>query len=310
MERRHAISAVLGALGAAALPRAARAAAPLRVATLPVDPGAEVFYAKDLGYFRDAGLELDVQTLPNGGAIAAAVAGGSIDIGFSNLISLAEAYQRGVPVRVIAPGSLYTSNSPTTALVVPKSSTLKTARDCDGKTIAVPGLKQIVQYGTQLWIDKNGGNSSTVHFIEMSFPQINVAIQSSRVDVGLVAEPFTAEAQQHGRLFAAPFDAIAPRFVIGCWFAMMPWIAAHPDQVRAFRNTIFKTAAWANGHKPQSGEILAKYSKLTPETLKRMLRVDYAIRFDRAEMQPVVDVAVRYAGVKAPFPVEQILYQS
>ena len=83
------------------------------------------------------------------------------------MISLAVAHARGVPVTIIAPAGLYATNAPTSVCGVAKNSPIKTAKDLNGKTVATNGLKNIGEFGPRAWIDKNGGDSSTVKFIEM-----------------------------------------------------------------------------------------------------------------------------------------------
>ncbi|HEY5348249.1 MAG TPA: ABC transporter substrate-binding protein [Candidatus Lustribacter sp.] len=309
-DRRSILTGLGAGLAAAALPVRARANDALHIASIPLDAGAEAYYALDLGYFRDAGIDAQVESIPSGAAIAAAVASGAVDVGFSNLISIAVAYKHNVPVTLLAPGSLYTATIPTSVLMVPKNSPAKTARDLDGKTLAVNGLKTITQYASQLWIDKNGGDSTTVHFIEMTFPQIVAALAANRIDAAIVADPFIAQAKGGSRLLADAYDAIGARYIIGCWFTTTQWVAAHPDVASRFAQVIARTAQWANSHKPQSGAILAKYSKMDPQLAATMLRVDYAPRFARSEMQPVIDLAARYGGLAATFPAEELVYKA
>jgi NitT/TauT family transport system substrate-binding protein len=309
MDRRSILAGLGAGLTAATLPSRVRAADALHVASIPLDAGAEAFYASDLGYFREAGIDAQVDTIASGAAITAAVASGAVDIGFSNLISIAVAYKHNIPVTLIAPGSLYTASIPTSVLMVPKDSTAKTARDLNGKTFAVNGLKTITQYAPQLWIDKNGGDSTTVKFIEMTFPQIIVALGANRIDAAIVADPFIAQAKANARILANAYDAIGSRYIIGCWFATTQWASAHADLANRFAQVIAKTAQWANTHKPQSGDILAKYSKMDPATAATMLRVDYAPRFTKPEMQPVIDLAAKYGGLTATFPADELIYK-
>ncbi len=309
MKRRDALGCLAGgALAVAARP--AFAADAVRIATIPLDAGAEVYYALDTGFFRDVGIDAQIQSISNGAAIGSAVASNAVDIGFSNLISIGEAYKRNLPFTVIAPGSLWSIKSPTTVLMVPKDSGVRTARDLNGKTIGVNGLKNILQYGAQAWIDKNGGDSSTVHFIEMTFPQTLEGLKLRRIDAGLVAEPFIEVAKSDARILAPALDAIAPNLLIGCYFTTKAWASAHPDLVARFALVIEKTAAWANAHQRESGPILVKYAKLDPETLKTMLRVVYATHFDTTQMQPVIDVAAHYGGLTASFPVGDLVYRT
>src|ERR1035441_5961806 len=56
---------------------------------------AEAYYAQDLGLFKKHGLTVEVQRLRGGPDVQAAVAGGSFQIGDTNILSLAAAKQHG-----------------------------------------------------------------------------------------------------------------------------------------------------------------------------------------------------------------------
>ncbi|MBV8353696.1 MAG: ABC transporter substrate-binding protein, partial [Candidatus Eremiobacteraeota bacterium] len=133
MKRSTALTVIAAGTAAAAVPLAARAADSVRFATIPIDTGAEAFYADAEHVFTKAGIDAHVQSITNGGAITSAVVGGSVDVGFSNILSLALAHERGVPVTLIAPAGLYVSRAPTSVLMVGKDATARSARDLNGK---------------------------------------------------------------------------------------------------------------------------------------------------------------------------------
>jgi len=57
---------------------------PLRLATAPLDVSAQPYYALKYGFFKNAGLtNVTLETIATGAAMAAAVAGGAIDIAVS-----------------------------------------------------------------------------------------------------------------------------------------------------------------------------------------------------------------------------------
>jgi NitT/TauT family transport system substrate-binding protein len=181
MKRDLAIRLLGTAAVAPLLPAAAAAAADIiRVIGLPIDTGLEVQYAQAAGIVDQSGLNLQVQTLYAGAAVQAAVAGGSADIGLTNVSSLATAREKGLPLVMVAPAALYTAKEPSSVLMVAADSPLHTARDLNGKTIAVNGLKSISQLGPEIWIDKNGGDSTTVHFIDMPFAEMPQALATPR----------------------------------------------------------------------------------------------------------------------------------
>ena len=280
--------------------------ATLRVATTPIDLGAEALYANDLGYFRDAGLDVAVTVLGNGAAVAAAVAGGAADIGEANLVSLASAHANGIPFVVLAPAGNYTSKGPTTVMIADKSSPLRTAKDLDGKTIGVVAIKDITQIGASAWIDKTGGTLASVKFIEIPQSAMCAAVTSGRVDAGVVSEPFLSIALTNGcRVLVACHDSIANDFLVGAWFANAGWASDHADTVARFRAVIAKTARWANAHHAESEQILAKYTKATIPP--GMARVPFPDALDPAQMQPLITAAARYGAIKADCPAKDLL---
>jgi NitT/TauT family transport system substrate-binding protein len=307
--QRAAFLAGAGAVSALSLaPLRARADTPLTVMSLPIDQGAQAFYAQDLGMFKSAGLATDVSVANYGTQVAAAVAGGSIAIGQSNVLSLAIAVERGLPVSLIAGAGLYSSAKPTSMMLVAKNSPLKDAADLSGKTVAVNGLKSITQISVLAWADKTGGDSSQIKFLELPFSEMEAALATGRVDAALMADPdaTTALAGGRTRAFAKPFDSIAHQFLIGGWFAKKDWIAANPDTVRSFVAVMKQAAQW--GNKPanyaQSAAILEKYTKVA---VGQANRVAYAERVDPALIQPQIDAAAKYKVLAAVFPASTMI---
>jgi len=283
--------------------------ATLRIATIPIDVGAEVFYARDAGFFKKAGIDAQIQPITNGGAIAAAVASGAIDVGFSNLVSIATAFKRGVPITIIAPAGLYSTKTPSSVCVVAQNSPIKSAKDLTGKVFATNGLKNIAEFGPRAWIDKNGGDSSTVSFIEMPFPAMSAALAQGHIAAALLAEPSATEFKSSTRVLSKCFDGIAPNFMISAYIATTKWANAHPDLVRKFQQAIRETAAWANKNHDKTAEMLAKEAKISPDVVRAMNRSVYPERTDPAMIQPVIDVTAKYGGLNATFPASEMIYK-
>lgn len=310
MKRRRALAVLAGATTLVSYPRRTQAAEPLRIATSPIDPAAQPYYALELGFFRDAGIDAQISVMANGPVISSAVAANSVSIGASNLLSIAVAYKRNAPFTIVGSASLYSANDPTSVLMVPVNSPVRTARDLNGKTFGSIGLKSITEYAARLWMDKNGGDSRTAKFLELTMPQTLDALATNRIDAAIVVEPFVtiAKAKRAARTLADAFDAIAPRFLVGVWFTTKTWANANPQLAKQFKAVMARAAEWANTHPEQSGEILLKYSKLDPNIAKTMLRAKYGEKLEHTEMQPMIDVAVRYGALPASFSVEQLIW--
>jgi NitT/TauT family transport system substrate-binding protein len=296
-------------LATIAAPAGAQPEPTIRIATTPIDLGAEALYANDLGFFKRAGLDVDISVLTSGAVVASAVSGGSIDIGQSNIVALAAAHINGLPFVIVAPAGSYTSKGPTTALVVAANSPIVSAKDLDGKTIAGAALKDLSWVGVQAWLDQNGAALDTVRYIEIPATAICSALNAGRADAAILSEPYLSAAlANHCRVLAPTHDAIAKDFVVGAWFSTTAWAQAHPDLVARFQAVMRETARWANTHHDESAKILEKYTKLaSPPGMKR---VPFAETIDRPQLQHLIDLAAKYGAITFDFPAGELLLGS
>jgi NitT/TauT family transport system substrate-binding protein len=311
MNRNAALRTLLAGTAAGALPRLALAQTrtSLHVATLPVDADATAWFAVDQGYFAQNGLDVAIEIITNGGAIVSGVAGGALDIGVASIGSLSTAHARGIPVVALAPGGLYNGALPTSVLAVTQNSPLHTAKDLTGKTIAIQTLGELASFSIASWIDNNGGDGKSVHFVEIPTSAMADALAKGRVDAAFIAEPFYTQAKPAIRFFAPTYDGVSKRFLISAWVARRDWIEKNPDIAAKFVAAMRTSANW--GNQPQnlaaSGAILAKYTHIAPETIAKMQRAQFATQLDPAMLQPVIDVSAKFGVIPKAFPASEII---
>jgi ABC-type nitrate/sulfonate/bicarbonate transport system substrate-binding protein len=306
---KRTLAALLMAAMCVVLPRIGTADdATIRLTTIPLDPAAEPYYAQEMGFFKKAGLDVDVQTGGNGAAIVAGVVSGSIDIGFSNILSITIAFAKNIPITVVAAAGYSNAKSPLGFCVVPKDSPIKTAKDLNGATFGVGTLRSIGELGPRAWIDKNGGDSSTVKFVEIPFTTLAAALAEHRVAAEVVSEPYISDALNVGRSIGNCFDAVAPRFLVGAFFASTAWANAHPDQVRKFAAAMHETALWANANRDKTAALYARQSHVDTNIVRSMYRSPYAEQLEASDIQPVIDLSAHYGIIPAKFPAGQMIF--
>jgi NitT/TauT family transport system substrate-binding protein len=296
LSRSRALGAIVA--GAALLPRTAWAqSAPVkvRVGSVPADTYAGGFYALDLGLFDKAGLSVEILPFTNGAAMAAAAAGGSIDVGVGDAIELANGVSRGLPFVLIAGGGMYSSTAPTTTLCIAKTSPIARAADLEGQTIAVVSIVSLSSSAVKNWLTQNGADVTKIKFVELPFPQMPPALARGAVAAACVSEPVMSDATSaDAKVFAKVYDSIAKQFLISDWFTTRDWLTKNPDAAKHFVGAIYDAARWANAHHDDSAAILAKYSKVDVERIRRMNRCVYATDLRAAMVQPVLDTAFKY----------------
>jgi NitT/TauT family transport system substrate-binding protein len=283
----------------------------LRVIATPIEGSAGVQYAQVLGIFKKYGLTVEVRQLNSGEAAAAAIVGGPADIGIGNLLSLAIAHQKGIPLKLIAPGALYIDKAPTNALVVAQQSSFRTPKDLENSTIGVPAISDVDTIATKAWFDNNGVDSSTIKFVELKTPQMGTVIANHTVAAAFIGSPAVYVALDSGccRVLGRPYDVVASRFMVNGWYARNDWVAAHLDAAKRFARAITEAQLWANKNRSASGKILLSYAKIDPQLLETMTRETFAGRFEPALVQPLINLALHYKLLTAYFSATE-LYNS
>lgn len=281
----------------------------LRIATIPIEPGAQVYYAHDMGFFAKAGLDVDIQAMTTGPGIAAALVSNAVDIGFGSVDAVAAIHEKNVPLVLVAAGSdyVYPASSRTTALVVPATSPIQTAKDLKGKVIAVTAINGITHTVAEAWVDQNGGDSATVKFVELPLAAMPAALTAGRVDAVWISQPFLEEAKNNGRVLVYGFDTVAKHFISTAWLTTAQWANGHPDLVRRFAAVMRQTAAWANANNAASAQILAKYTKADPAVIATQARSHFAEDLSPEALQPLIDVAAKYNNFTT-FPARELIF--
>jgi NitT/TauT family transport system substrate-binding protein len=291
----------LGTLLAAGTQRVRAADLPsIRVLYEPIDTATAVFCARDMGFFSRAGVSVDLQPMSTGSAMLAAATSGSVDVVLPNVLSLAEAVEGGLAMQVISANVVYTAKNPSTLLLVENASPIAGARDFSGKTIAVNVLNGLAWVAARAWIDRNGGDSKAVRFVEMPFSTMPDALTAGRVEGAVVAEPALSIARRDARVLAPVYSAIAPTFPIDAWVAPSSWIAANRDAARRFARAMHDACVWANANHDGSAEIAAGFTKLDAAVIRGRTRATFAEAGGFAAAQPLLDAGVAYGVLKKP----------
>lgn len=307
MKRSAFLQAAAGAAAATVAPAVAADLSPLRVSFEPVNTLTPFYAAQEQGFFRRNGLQVEPQSLNGGAAALSALTGGSLDVVSVNVVSMAQARQRGLPIIYIALGSLYAASSPADALLVPKDSPLRTAREFSGKTVATSNLKGLGYIGTRAWLDANGGDSSSVRFIEMSFDLMPTALESHQVDAAMIAEPAMQRAWAQSRLIAYAYDAIAPTVLISGWASTPAWLERHRDVAKRFNDALVAAEQWCDANFASATAIAARYLKMDPAAIRAMSHAPYPEKKNAIPLaQPLLDASLRYGVITSSVPAREL----
>jgi NitT/TauT family transport system substrate-binding protein len=298
------ISTVLVMSGAAVHAADVPGLTTIRIVEAGQDIDAQAFYAQDLGIFKKYGINADIQILRKGGGAAAtaAIAGGAADIGEGDIVSTANAHQRGIDIMIIAPSGIFRASAPTTEVIVANNSPIKTGKDLEGQTIALISPEGPSRIATNAWLESTGASLEKVKFIELPPVNMAAAVAQGTIAAAVINEPSLVASQSCCRVLANNFQSIGNVWQLNSWYATADWIAKNPDLAHRFALAMRETAVWANNpaNHAQSGAILDKYTPFPPDLLPKMNRATYGELLDPKTMQPLLDAALKYKALQAP----------
>jgi NitT/TauT family transport system substrate-binding protein len=276
--------------------RAQTALPKLRIGSGPADAYAEGWYGVDMGFFKNAGLDVEYNPFNSGSLATAAVLSGNIDIACATTLTIATAVSKNVPLGIVAAAAVNTKDGPQALLCVRKDGPIRTAKDMVGKTIGVNVLGTSVDLAIQAWLAKNGLDPKSVKFVEILAAEVGVAIDRGTIDAFAQGEPALSDALRRNnvRVLVDPMPSIAPRFLYAAWYATPTWAKANPDVVKRFQNAIAAAGKWGNANHAASAVIVAKYTKLPVADISTMMRAEFSDGVHTEEIQPLLDSAAKY----------------
>lgn len=276
----------------------------------PNDSATSALYAVSAGLFKSAGLNVTLNAMNSGAAVAAGVAGGSIQIGASSMLGLIVAHTKHVPFILVSGSVVYDQLDRAAAqLVVRKDSALRSAHDLNGKVIAVPALKDLNTVTSMAWIDQNGGDSSTVRYIELSPAASLQALLDDRIDATILSMPTLATALQGGmiRPFGDAYGSMGKQFLVVGWFTTQDYATKNPDIIAKFARVMHQAAIYCNAHPAATVDMIANFAKLDPATVRGMVRQRFATSLNPDLIKPVIEAAVKYKVIDRPFDPAELI---
>jgi NitT/TauT family transport system substrate-binding protein len=229
-----------------------------------------VEFGETAGYFKDAGLEVEVFYTEGGAQTIATVASGSVDIAMSNgILGAISTYVKGgdaTPYRII---SAEMTGANELFWWVKADSPIKSLKDADGKTIAFssPGsssnlilLTLLKQTGSKAKPLPTGG-----------VPGTYTQTMTGQIDIGWSVVPFALKDVNEGkaRIVARASDATELKNqTIRANLASVNALKNRRETIVKFMQVIHKSIDWAYSN-PQAIEIFARNMKVTPAIAKQ-----------------------------------------
>src|SRR5690625_33559 len=283
------------------------------VGVLPIVDVAPIYLGVEQGIFEDHGPELTLEAPQGGAAGVPGVGSGEGGFGVRNVTSLLLASPEGLPLRMVAPGHPPTGEpgEDFAAVVTNPDSGIETAADLSGHTVAVNTLNNIGDSTVSKVVDDDGGDPSTVEFVELGFPDMPAALSSGQVDAAWILEPHLSTAMNEGAVPVSwNYAEVDPELMIAAYFTSEQYMSSDPETVEAFTTAIQESLAYIQEN-PQAGiDILNEYTEIDPATAEDLAMPAFDPEINTETVQLLADLALEYGLVDSEIDVSAVLPES
>lgn len=273
INRRLVMSGLAAAGAALALPARAQSTKIVFGYTAVTD-FASVFVAAEEGFFTKRKLDVELKFIPLNSTIPAAIESDSLQLGGPTPSVFLQSVDGGLDHVVVAGGGVTSKTNTTFGFVARPGSGIRTAQDCVGKKIGVPGLGAFLHVTFRAWLKQNGVDYKKVNFIEVSFPQHGDLLRGGSIDAVVTADPFkTRIIDSSAGYVASYYSTFLPEGNPTIVYAgKREWVAKNPAATKAFRDAVIEGAAFVQQPKniDKVRAAISKYTKLPADVVAKI----------------------------------------
>ena len=242
--------------------------ADVKVAYVPIMKFAAAYVAEGRGIFAKYGLNVTLERVKSGTEAIAFLDQGSVDVGGIAIVaSLWSAWDRGLDVRIIAPGALDPMENGPTKLIVRKdlseSSAIKEIADLKGKRIGVAGGPGSGgEYFVAKALERANLTIRDVELTNIGNADMPAALEAKSLDAVLTSSPFSDQILGGGTgvLLAQDFT---PGLMTVAFVASGKLIKERPEVAERFTLALAEAARMMQGDDYLAAENIAAYLKFT-----------------------------------------------
>jgi NitT/TauT family transport system substrate-binding protein len=265
----------------------------VKVAYVPIMKFAAAYVAEGRGLFKKYGLNVQMERVKSGTEAIAFLDKGTVDVGGIAIVaSLWSAWNRGLDIRVIAPGALDPMQDGPTKLLVRKAIAdgVKSVADLKGKRIAAAGGPGSGgEYFVAKALEPAKLTIRDVTLVNIGNGDMPAAMAAGAIDAALLSSPYSDEIVKAGTGVLLAQD-ITPGLMTVAFVASGKFIKERPDVAQRFVLALAEATRMMQGNDYLARENIDAYLKHNPST-EAAIRTGSPVIYDPKVAIPVEGLA-------------------
>ena len=268
--------------------------ATVTLGVIPIIDVAPVYLGQEQGFFEEQGIELEISAGQGGAAIIPGIVGGSLDVGFTNNLSLVIASATGLPLQIAASGVDSTGDPALDPFTISTADdSITRPADLAGKRVAVNAVNSIGDAVVKASVEADGGDPGSIQFVELAFPNMTAAMTAGDVDAAWIVEPFvTIGAPQGVRVLTTPLlDFTDIDVELSTYATSTQFAAENEDVLKRFKTAMDQSLEYAQQNTDAVRAVLPTYLDMPPEVAQQVRLPEWNTDVSRESFEAFADLA-------------------
>ena len=283
----------------------------IRVAALPIAETGALGAAIDEGIFADHGLDVEVVPAQGGAQAIPALLSGDIQFAIGQPFGPIRADLQDLGVAIIGDyaDSLAESDD-VNAVVALADSGIASPKDLSGKKVSVNSLGAAGDLTIRAAVDADGGDSSTIEFIEVAFPDVKAQLEAGTIDAAWAPDPFRGMVvSEGGTSVVAPYQAVVPGLSVLTNITTQELIDNDPDLVAAYSAAMTEALDFAASNDDAVYAAIAEGLDIPVEAAQGIVLPTFTFDMDADSIKTLSDLAVEYEYIDALPDFDRLIQQ-
>ena len=260
----------------------------ITISTLPIYPAALLFIAQEKGYFRDNGLEVDIQPVETGRICLDYLLAGRVDIAFmADFVILEEILKGSTSLRILgSPAAVDFIH-----LLALKDHGIIQPSDLKGKRVGV-ARSTVAEFFLGRFLTFNDLSLNDVKVTYLNPSEMAAALANNRVDAVMVWTPVTYEIKrQLGEKIVSWPGQVGQKFY-EVLVSTDEFIKAKSEVLERLFRALAQAETFLKHNQDESQAIIAKWLKIEPDVFKAdWVNSEYRLSFDQGLLISMEDQA-------------------
>ena len=273
----------------------------VRVAALPIAETGALWAAIDEGIFEAHGLDVEVVPAQGGAQAIPALLSGDIDFAIGQPMGPIRAALQDLGVVIISNyASSIADGTDVNSVVASAASGISSPADLAGKRVSVNSIGAAGDLTIRKAVDDAGGDSSTIEFVEVAFPDVQAQLEAGNIDAGWVPDPFRGLIVGAGGTdVISPYQATIPGLTVLTNFTTQEFLDSEPETVAAYVEAMAEAQDFAMANEDLVRAAIAKNLEIPEAAANAITLPVFTSDLNGAGIPELAELAVQYEYIDA-----------